>query len=189
MHVWGGIDCSFPLLRADDEDFTTGADGTRPAWFWTGPSPSPGTAGIQADGKITSLRMPELSASRQEVLEYFDNSWLLTEIIFSGLQGTEAYYRPPYHNLRHPMIFYYGHPASLYVNKLRVAGLLQEPVNAYFEHILETGVDEMGWDDLSKNDMIWPQVRVQPFAADFFSQCIICCALYAVSCFPYLSLF
>jgi hypothetical protein len=57
------------------------------------------------------------------------------------------------------MIFYYGHPAALYVNKLRVAGLLSEPVNTEFEHIFETGVDEMAWDDLSKNDMMWPMVR------------------------------
>lgn len=69
------------------------------------------------------------------------------------------FYRPPYHNLRHPLIFYYGHPAVLYVNKLRVAGILNEPVNAYFENIFETGVDEMSWDDLSKNDMLWPPVR------------------------------
>ena len=25
--------------------------------------------------------------------------------------GEECYYRPPYHNLRHPFIFYYGHVA------------------------------------------------------------------------------
>jgi hypothetical protein len=103
--------------------------------------------------------MPRLSAGRTELLAYFDNSWLLTEILFSGLQGTEGFYRPPNHSLRHPLIFYYGHPAALYVNKMRVAGLLPEPVNAYFEHIFETGVDEMGWDDLSKNDMLWPRVR------------------------------
>ena len=60
--------------------------------------------------------------------------------------------------LRHPQIFYYGHTACLYVNKLRVAGVLQEPVNAYFESIFEVGVDEMLWDDMHKNDMIWPTV-------------------------------
>lgn len=76
----------------------------------------------------------------------------------------EAYYRPPYHNLRHPLIFYYAHAAALFVNKLRVAGLLADGVDAYFEHIFETGVDEMGWDDLSKNDMMWPLVRRPPAA-------------------------
>jgi hypothetical protein len=36
-------------------------------------------------------------------------------------------------------IFYYGHPAALYVNKLRVAGVLDAPINPYFEHIFATG--------------------------------------------------
>lgn len=30
----------------------------------------------------------------------------------------------PAHGLRHPLIFYYGHPATLYVNKLRAAGII-----------------------------------------------------------------
>jgi hypothetical protein len=77
----------------------------------------------------------------------------------SGLQGVEAFYRPPSHHLRHPLIFYYAHPAVVFVNKLRVAGLLREPVDEYFESLFETGVDEMAWDDLSKNDMLWPLVR------------------------------
>ncbi len=56
-------------------------------------------------------------------------------------------YRPPVHGLRHPQIFYYGHTPCLYINKLRVAGVLDKPVNAYFESIFEVGVDEMLWDD------------------------------------------
>ena len=115
--------------------------------------------GVGDDGRISSLPLPDLSkCDRTAVLDYFDNSWALTETLFAGLQTTEAFYRPPSHNLRHPMIFYYGHPAALYVNKLRVARLLDAPVNDYFEVILETGVDEMSWDDLSKNEMLWPAV-------------------------------
>jgi hypothetical protein len=136
------------------------ADGSRPDWYWTGRRPEPGAPGIQPDGSITALPLPRLNdCTRQAALDYFDNAWLLTEVLLSALQGEEAFYRPPAHNLRHPMIFYYAHPATLYVNKLRVAGLLSDPVNAYFEHIFETGVDEMSWDDLSKNAMIWPSVR------------------------------
>lgn len=65
---------------------------------------------------------------------------------------------PPPHGLRHPQIFYYGHTACLYINKLRVSGVLSKPVNAYFESIFEVGVDEMLWDDMHKNDMLWPTV-------------------------------
>ena len=145
--------------RADDDDFLTRPDGSRPAWFWTGPAPSPAAPGALPDGTLASLALPRLSASRREVLAYFDNSWLLTEVLFAGLQGPAAFYRPPGHSLRHPMIFYYAHPAALYVNKLRVAGLVATGVNAEFEHIFETGVDEMAWDDLSTTDMLWPRVR------------------------------
>ena len=74
------------------------------------------------------------------------------------MQGEPAFQAPPLHGLRHPLIFYYGHPAALYINKLRVAGLLKAPVNEYFEVIFETGVDEMSWDDLSNNNMPWPSV-------------------------------
>jgi 5-histidylcysteine sulfoxide synthase/putative 4-mercaptohistidine N1-methyltranferase len=35
---------------------------------------------------------------------------------------------------------------------------LDGPVNAYFESIFEVGVDEMLWDDMQKNDMVWPTV-------------------------------
>lgn len=60
--------------------------------------------------------------------------------------------------LRHPLIFYYGHVATLYINKLRVAGVLDAGINAYYEQIFETGVDEMGWDDMNKNHMQWPTI-------------------------------
>ena len=31
-------------------------------------------------------------------------------------------------------------------------------MNPYFESIFEVGVDEMLWDDMHKNDMVWPTV-------------------------------
>ncbi len=136
-----------------------GLVGERGAWWWTGPTLADG-AHLRADGAVRSRRLASLqSYTRAELLDYFDNGWLLTELLFSSLQGEEAFYRPPDHNLRHPLIFYYGHPAAVYVNKLRVAGLLTAPVNELFERVFETGVDEMAWDDLSKNQMPWPAVR------------------------------
>ena len=133
--------------------------GPRPAWWWTG-RPPPDCPGLQSDGTLTSLSLPNLATcDRQQVLDYFDNTWTLTEVLFSGLKGEEAFFRPPYHHLRHPMIFYYGHPPALYINKLRVAGLIEKPLNPYFEQLFETGVDEMRWDDLSKNAMLWPRLQ------------------------------
>ena len=55
----------------------------------------------------------------------------------SYLQSEETYMRTPWHQLRHPMIFYYGHVAVVYINKLRVAGFLQKvrifPLHAYID--------------------------------------------------------
>ena len=98
--------------------------GPRPEWWWTGLAPA-ACPGRQPDGTLTALPQPNLATcTREAVLATFDNCWTLTETLFAGLQGEEAFYRPPYHHLRHPMIFYYCHPAALYINKLRVAGLL-----------------------------------------------------------------
>eukprot|EP00854_Cymbomonas_tetramitiformis_P022868 gene22868-27637_t len=131
----------------------------REDWWWTGKRPED-CPGFNAEGHLTSLPLPNLSSfTRKSVMEYFDNVWTLTEVLFSSLQGEEAFYRPPYHDLRHPLIFYYAHPAALYVNKMLVAGVLTKPLNKYFETIFETGVDEMSWDDLTKNDMKWPSIR------------------------------
>lgn len=125
---------------------------------WTGLPPIHGVcAGVGIDGKIASLKQVRLDAIRADVLDYFNNSWTLTEVLFSGLASEEAFYRRPYHKLRHPMIFYYGHVATVYVNKLRVAGLLDGPLNEAFEALFEVGVDEMRWDDLHEgNQDIWP---------------------------------
>ncbi len=128
--------------------------------WWTGVPPVFLTCpGVDAGGKIHSLPQLRLDrCSRRDMLEYFQNSWALTEVLFSSLKNPAAFFRAPIHQLRHPLIFYYGHPAVLYVNKLRIAGFLTEPVDAYFEQVFETGVDEMSWDDMSKNEMKWPSI-------------------------------
>lgn len=138
----------------------------RPEEWWTGlpPAACEGLAGPpvarKAPAELTSLPLPNLARlTREGVKEYFDNTWTLTEVLFSSLLGEEPFYCPPYHQLRHPLVFYYAHPAALYVNKLRVAGVLKEPLNQYFETIFETGVDEMRWDDMSKNEMQWPAIE------------------------------
>ena len=128
------------------------------SYEFTGRTPRYGQCpGVARNGHIHSLPQVPLHASRNELLDYFDNSWALTEVLFSGLASEAAYYLRPYHKLRHPMIFYYGHVVSVYINKLRVAGLIDRPLNAEFEKLFEVGVDEMRWDDLHENNQqIWP---------------------------------
>lgn len=66
---------------------------------------------------------------------------LLLQVLFACLQGTDAFFRQPYHQLRHPMIFYYCHTAVVYINKCRCAGLLEDPIDLFFEQVC-WGVDE-----------------------------------------------
>ncbi len=127
--------------------------------WWTGLAPQDCPGFDKERQCLVALPLLNLDiCSREDVLDYFNNSWTLTELLFQGLKVEEVYKRPPYHALRHPLIFYYGHPAVLYLNKLRVAGLQKEAVNLYLEKVLETGVDEMSWDDMGKNQMEWPTV-------------------------------
>lgn len=107
-----------------------------------------------------SLPLLNLNSGREAILEYFENTWALTEQLFSSLASDEAFFVRPYHKTRHPLIFYYAHPVCFYVNKLLVAGLISEPVNKEFELLFETGVDEMTWDDLHEGeDDVWPELQ------------------------------
>jgi len=108
----------------------------------------------------SSLRLLNLEAGRDAIEHYFDNTWGLTESLFSALVSEEAYFLRPYHKSRHPLVFYYTHPVTFYINKLLVAGLISEPVNPHFEVLFETGVDEMSWDDLHEEDQtVWPSLQ------------------------------
>lgn len=128
--------------------------------WWTGVPPQQCVGFNIEKNYLQALPLLNLDiCSRQDVLNYFDNTWTLTELLFQSLKTEDAFTRPPYHQLRHPLIFYYGHPAVLFINKLRLAGLIDQPIDLYLEKVLETGVDEMSWDDLGKNEMIWPAVE------------------------------
>jgi len=165
LHINGEVDTNSKL--GHHEDWMVNLRGEhwlaseRTMDWYTGKAPLPMRCpGVNPQtGKIQSLPMPNLGkVTRKAAQDYFDNSWTITETLFAGFKGEEPFYRPPVHGLRHPQIFYYGHTPCLYVNKLRVAGVLDGPVNEYFESIFEVGVDEMLWDDMHKNDMVWPKV-------------------------------
>lgn len=51
-------------------------------------------SGTDADGKIRSIPLPNLSqVTRESAKMYFDNSWTLYETLFAGLKGEEPFYR------------------------------------------------------------------------------------------------
>ncbi|MGH1470632.1 MAG: 5-histidylcysteine sulfoxide synthase [Cellvibrionaceae bacterium] len=92
---------------------------------------------------------------RQEIRNYFHKTFTLYERLFDCLVSDESYYQrgTP---LRHPLIFYYGHTAVFYINKLHVAKLIPERLDATLESMVAIGVDEMSWDDLDENHYDWP---------------------------------
>ena len=94
---------------------------------------------------------------REEIRRYFHNSYDLFERIFDLLKDDSVFYRQS-ESTRHPMIFYFGHTAAFFINKLILTGILKERVNPEFESIFAIGVDEMVWDDLDGSHYRWPKV-------------------------------
>lgn len=96
-------------------------------------------------------------ATRQEILDYFLCTFDRYEQLFETLASEQAYVTKSI-SLRHPLIFYLGHTATFFMNKLTLAGLVQERVNPQFESLFAVGVDEMSWDDLNEANYAWPSV-------------------------------
>lgn len=105
--------------------------------------------------KTTLLNEGTPEAKREEILHYFHQSYSLYESLFECLSSDEAYYQRA-SALRHPLIFYYGHTAVFYINKLNVAKLIDQRVDPALESSLAIGVDEMSWDDLNDRTYDWP---------------------------------
>ncbi|KAK3089792.1 hypothetical protein FSP39_006572 [Pinctada imbricata] len=118
---------------------------------------------LTGDLTFKSLKPPDLSCcTKQQLREYFENSYELNESIFTALKDDSVLYKCP-DRLRLPLIFYFCHTAVVYANKLYLAGLIKDRVNRDLETIFETGVDEMSWDDTENYRMggsyQWPTVE------------------------------
>lgn len=99
----------------------------------------------------------DVQAKREEIRHYFHTTFDRYESLFEVLSEDEAYFRKPI-TLRHPLIFYFGHTATFFINKLLIAKLIKERINPRFESMFAVGVDEMSWDDLSELHYDWPSV-------------------------------
>jgi 5-histidylcysteine sulfoxide synthase/putative 4-mercaptohistidine N1-methyltranferase len=108
------------------------------------------------------MRTPVLDAGdpeqkRAEIRRYFLTTWQRYESLFDTLAKDEAYFEKPI-PLRHPLIFYLGHTATFFVNKLVLAKLLPERIDPDMESVFAVGVDEMSWDDMDDAHYQWPDV-------------------------------
>ncbi len=95
---------------------------------------------------------------RLEIKNYFLNSWEAYEKLFDIIKDEKAYYQKA-NNLRHPIIFYFGHTATFFINKLILAKIIDKRVDPKLESIFAVGVDEMSWDDLDENNYNWPSIQ------------------------------
>ena len=96
-------------------------------------------------------------AKREEIRRYFHTTLDRYESLFETLASDEAYYIKPI-TLRHPLIFYLGHTATFFTNKLILAQAITNRINPKLESMFAVGVDEMSWDDLDTTHYDWPQV-------------------------------
>lgn len=94
---------------------------------------------------------------RQRIREYFHATFSIDEKLYESLAGDEVFYLRA-DPLRHPLVFYLGHTAVFYVNKLNIARILSRRINPRFESIFAVGVDEMSWDDLNEAHYDWPGI-------------------------------
>jgi 5-histidylcysteine sulfoxide synthase/putative 4-mercaptohistidine N1-methyltranferase len=123
------------------------------------------TAAKEFETEMLSLRITKTpilnegnpEEKKEEILNYFHSTWEIDERLFDPFVDDDTFYLRA-DPLRHPLIFYFGHTAVFYINKLILAGLISERINPRFESMFAVGVDEMSWDDLNEQHYDWPTV-------------------------------
>ncbi len=104
------------------------------------------------------LQGDDPEAKRSEIRDYFHATFDTDEQLYENLRHDGAFYLRA-DRLRHPLIFYYGHTAAFFINKLILARVINQRINPAFESMLAVGVDEMSWDDLDEAHYQWPAVQ------------------------------
>jgi len=108
--------------------------------------------------KTIDLKNGTPDAKRQEILSYFEKTWAIDEKLYTQLKSDEIFYHRG-DPLRHVIIFYLGHTATFFINKLFLAKIIDTRINPELESIFAIGVDEMSWDDLNERHYNWPAVE------------------------------
>ncbi|MCE9629874.1 MAG: 5-histidylcysteine sulfoxide synthase [Planctomycetia bacterium] len=98
-----------------------------------------------------------VAAKRAEIRRYFHQTCELYERLFALIRDDASLYER-HEPLRHPLIFYFAHPAVFYLNKLTAGRYVPERLDPALEAMMAVGVDEMSWDDLNTAHYDWPSV-------------------------------
>ena len=98
--------------------------------------------------------------SQYSLINYFENSWELEDILMKSIIDDETFYINP-DPLRNPLVFYLGHSAAFYINKLIQVELLEQGINADYEILFEFGVDPENAEELNQAIAYinWPKVK------------------------------
>ncbi|HET7662038.1 MAG TPA: 5-histidylcysteine sulfoxide synthase [Rhodanobacteraceae bacterium] len=99
----------------------------------------------------------DVDAFRQTLRDYFLATYDRDESLYKTLACEAGWYERAI-ALRHPLIFYYGHTATFFVNKLILTRLIEERIDPHLESVFAVGVDEMSWDDLDDAHYDWPSI-------------------------------
>ncbi|WP_456402516.1 5-histidylcysteine sulfoxide synthase [Hydrogenimonas sp.] len=108
--------------------------------------------------RTPSLHGDDPEVKREEIRRYFHNTYDAFESLYTLLKSDDAFYHRP-EPLRHPHIFYFGHTAVFFVNKLILTRQIDRRIDPKLESIFAVGVDEMRWDDLNEAHYDWPSVE------------------------------
>lgn len=107
--------------------------------------------------KTTHSPVSLTKSTASKLRDYFISTWELNELLYSAINSSTTYYLSP-DPLRNPLIFYWGHTAAFYINKLRMAGLIDQGINSRFEQLFAIGVDPDKPENLDKPDL-WPPLE------------------------------
>jgi len=100
----------------------------------------------------------DVALKRKEIKKYFHDTYDTFEKVFEVLKDDDVFYQQS-EITRHPMIFYFGHTATFFINKLINMRIIENRINPNFESIFAIGVDEMMWDDTDSKRYTWPAVQ------------------------------
>ncbi len=115
--------------------------------------------------KMPTLHGSDTESKRKEIKSYFQYCYKRYESLFALVSDEKSYFQKA-DPLRHPIIFYYGHTATFFINKLKLAKIIDARIDPKLESLFAVGVDEMSWDDLNEKHYDWPTLAQTQFYRD-----------------------
>lgn len=100
------------------------------------------------------------NCNKEAIINYFEDAWQTEDILLKSIKNNDTFYLNP-DSLRHKLIFYLGHSAVFYINKLVITGLLKQRINPQYELLFEMGVDPETPEELQKTiaNIQWDSVE------------------------------